>query len=609
MSTPPDQLNAQPRVAPYHFDEFGRQVHAWNLTPSHITEPVILPLGPPHVLPVIFVPGIMGSNLRSYINGQSGDPVWRLDSKPGLGKKWIGRSAGTRQVALHPDRVEVDNRGAVPTKAAGSVGFATYKGADGQTINIYTERGWGEIAAASYQDFLLWLEHTLNGQGWDPMTWSDYGLVDSVVGPAPVPGQKPAPYPPQLRMRVQGLPEGSAERNLEELPLVFRDLQKRAMYLMPVYACGYNWLDSNEKAAERLATRIDEIIRRYGSRCTQVVVVTHSMGGLVTRRCAMLPGMASKIAGVVHGVMPAVGAAVAYRRCKVGMADESSSFFGKMGALAIGNSGREVTAVFAQAPGALQLLPSGHYPAGWLRLCDEHGRPAMPPQPTADDPYTQIYLRRDRWWGLVREAWLAPEGGQAITWADYVTNAEWARKFHAIIRNAYHSTTYVYYGADDHQPSFANITWRMAEPAPPPPHTPLGPGNFNYPTYQPGRQAATRPSPERVQALGFHEVTDDGSNPVRLTAPGNGDTRQPWYVRCATQDSSGDGTVPRCSGRAPLATDNRGHVREQFRLTGFDHEGSYQNDGARRVTLYAITRIAGAALVPCSATDAAKVPA
>lgn len=183
---------------------------------------------------------------------------------------------------------------------------------------------------------------------------------------------------------------------------------KRAKFRMPVDACGYNWLACNTDAAERLRARIEHVVaENNGSRCEQVVLVTHSMGGLVARCCARLPGMSERIAGVVHGVMPAVGAAVAYRRCKVGMRDESF-----VAGLVIGSNGREVTAVFAQAPGALQLLPNAGYRPGWLRIQAADGGSRDESQPL-EDPYEDIYLRRDRWWGLVREEWLSPRGGAA----------------------------------------------------------------------------------------------------------------------------------------------------------------------------------------------------
>jgi pimeloyl-ACP methyl ester carboxylesterase len=276
-----------------------------------------------------------------------------------------------------------------------------------------------------------------------------------------------------------------------QLPSILSDeLVARAGYRMPVHACGYNWLDSNEQAALRLADRIDELIHQYGRNCQQVILVTHSMGGLVARRCAQLPGMGAKIAGVVHGVMPATGAPVAYRRCKVGMSDEDP-----IAGAVIGPTGQEVTAVFAQAPGALQLLPTQNYAPGWLRLIDHQGVSAMPRQPVKD-PYEEIYLRRDRWWGLLHEEWLTPKDGDAITWETFAVNIKKAKAFHHDISGSYHPQTYVYYGNDDKHRSFESITWQMQRSS-----------RLNGPH-------ASRPDAFTVSSLQMHEVRDDGRSPV-----------------------------------------------------------------------------------------------
>ncbi|MNR21620.1 hypothetical protein D3C85_1385320 [compost metagenome] len=109
--------------------------------------------------------------------------------------------------------------------------------------------------------------------------------------------------------------------------------------------------------------------------------------------------MEAAICGIIHGVMPTNGAPVAYRRCKVGMRDED---YGT--SLVIGGSGQEVTAVFAQSPGALQLLPTRRYSPGWLKLLrEEQSRtvPAMSAVPSPSQcPYETIYLERSRWWGV-----------------------------------------------------------------------------------------------------------------------------------------------------------------------------------------------------------------
>jgi pimeloyl-ACP methyl ester carboxylesterase len=357
---------------------------------------------------------------------------------------------------------------------------------------------------------------------------------------------------------------------------------------MPVHAFGYNWLADNDAAAIKLAGRIEEIRHQYGSQCRQVILVTHSMGGLVARRCAQLPGMSDAIAGVMHGVMPTNGAPVAYRRCKVGMQQES-----EMAAAVIGVTGQDVTAVFAQSPGALQLLPTKNYSLGWLRLRDPDHAPAMPALPEAD-PYQEIYLRRDRWWALLREEWLKPKDGVPIEWVHYARNIKKAKQFHERIGAAYHPYTYVYYGADAKQPSFETITWQMRP----------GRGDLNRPLGVP-------PEAFVVSTMQMEQVRDQGSSPLYV-----GGSRvvehlparagrlalsmevSHWELHCEMQDGIGDGTVPVSSGQAPAAQAREGQVRVQVCATGFDHEGAFKVMQTRHFTLYSLIKIAAQAKRP-----------
>ncbi|WP_455930246.1 esterase/lipase family protein [Pseudomonas fluorescens] len=587
-----------PRIAPMTYNARGNPVHTWTLTPSHITDPVLCMMPPDGVLPVIFVPGIMGSNLKSKPDKRNKKekavPVWRLDAgfmgkNVWLAVNWINKKAGIRQRLLHPQRVEVDREGAVPKRPVGTV--LTPPGPDQKSTLLaltkrYQERGWGEVSETSYHAFLLWLEETLNNE-FLPHRWPQFDIrpehlhtVAVETGPNHITRLKPA-----LNIGMPGL---GATLASQLPPIVSDELVARGGFRMPVHACGYNWLDSNEDAAFRLAERIDELMRQYGRKCQQVILVTHSMGGLVARRCAQLPGMADKIAGVVHGVMPATGAPVAYRRCKVGMKDEDP-----IAGAVIGPTGQEVTAVFAQAPGALQLLPNQDYTPGWLRLVDDQGLSAMPRQPVTD-PYEEIYLRRDRWWGLLREEWLAPKDGTPITWGIFADNIKKAKVFHQDISRSYHPQTYVYYGSEDKHPSFESITWKMTRGA-----TVNG-------------LHGSRPDSYTVSNLQMHQVRDDGRSPVyvggheQAIPPLRGDPDAPiktvqtsyWELHCKMQDGSGDGTVPVSSGSAPIKQAPYGGVRQQIKAPGFDHEASYTNPLTQQFTLYSIIKIAAKAKEP-----------
>ncbi|WP_338485016.1 alpha/beta hydrolase [Pseudomonas trivialis] len=590
-----------PRIAPMTYNARGNPVHTWTLTPSHITDPVHCILPPDGVLPVIFVPGIMGSNLKSKPaeqesedQGEEGVPIWRLDAgflgkNMWLAKNWIFKTAGERQKILHPVRATVDNKGAVPRHSVGTV--IAQSGSDKKQTTMaltkrYQERGWGEVSETSYHAFLLWLEDAMNNE-FLPHKWPQFDIQPEhlhTVAVEPGPTQI-TQLKPELPIAMPGLGATLAA----QLPSIISDeLVARGDYRMPVHACGYNWLDSNDSAASRLAERINELMHQYGRNCQQVILVTHSMGGLVARRCAQLPGMADKIAGVVHGVMPATGAPVAYRRCKVGMSDEDP-----IAGAVIGPSGQEVTAVFAQAPGALQLLPTQDYTPGWLRLVDERGAPVMPRQPVKD-PYEEIYLRRDRWWGLLREEWLAPKGGHPITWETFARNIRKAGSFHQRIAGSYHPQTYVYYGNDDKHPSFESITWEMQRGS-----------RLNGPN-------ASRPDAFTVSSLQMHEVRDDGRSPIYVggqaeaIAPPRGDPDMPvktvqtsyWELHCRMQDGAGDGTVPVSSGRAPVMLARKDSIRQQVQAPGFDHEASYGNPLTQQFTLYSLIKIAAKAKRP-----------
>jgi pimeloyl-ACP methyl ester carboxylesterase len=557
------------RSAELRPDRSGRLTARWQLTDSRVTDPVQITVPPTDAIPVVFVPGIMGSNLCS----SDGIPIWVLDSTAGapagLAFDWTLQGPGARQKLLHPERTKVFGGGHVPPSSA-----------TGLTEDDFTQRGWGEVSEASYHRFLLWLDYKLNSER-NPALWGDFEASPS----AALPAQEMARLPPGRLMRMTGMPE-TAEGGKSVDPVTSDELLKRAKFRFPIYAYGYNWLDTNTIAARGLKTRIDSIIAENNgphSRCVQVIVVTHSMGGLVARACAQLPGMASKILGVVHGVMPATGAAVAYRRCKVGMKDEDYA-----ASLVIGADGQRVTAVFAQSPGALQLLPSEGYGANWLSICDATGRELLS-LPKAD-PYEEIYLQKEKWWGLIREDWLRPTGGKAITWNVFAKNIRTAREFHRQLAGSYHPNTFVFYGGGKKKQSFHKIRWQLKR----------GQSSFE-----------SKPQPSEVPDLGHKDVETDGSNNNiyveginRIKTVGtNGATgsftmaTRVWEIHCAMHDSTGDGTVPASSGRAPAAS-GTSHIIQQFELADIEHEPAYKKyPHAQQVAYYAITKLAALAKI------------
>src|SRR5262249_46478477 len=108
----------------------------------------------------------------------------------------------------------------------------------------------------------------------------------------------------------------------------------------------------------------------------QVIIVTHSMGGLVTRAgLVQNSGAISSIRGVVHCAQPADGAVVAYRRFFTGA---TSKFDGtdvpaRVLESILGNTPDEYAALLSELPGPMQLMPNHlfhlkqHAPKPWLK--------------------------------------------------------------------------------------------------------------------------------------------------------------------------------------------------------------------------------------------------
>lgn len=548
----------------------GRFEAEWALTDSHLLDTVRLTLPPGRAIPVVFVPGIMGSNLCDLKN----NPVWLLDSiggiPAGLAWDWSGRKAGERQKLLHPDRTRVYEEGAVPRRASSLM----------TTKQDYLKRGWGEVSEASYHLFLLWLDQKMNGER-NPALWEDFTHA-SIGAPTSYVDQLSRKLAPGLAMNMSGLPQ-ACENGFPVETVKSDELLRRAKATFPIYAFGYNWLASNNLAAQSLKSRIEKVIAENNVgriKCTQVILVTHSMGGLVARACTLLPGMSNKIAGVVHGVMPATGAAVAYRRCKVGMRDESFS-----AGLVIGSNGKEVTAVFAQSPGALQLLPSEEYGAKWLEVNDVSGNPALA-LPIAD-PYEEIYLEKNKWWGLIRAEWLSPEDGAPIIWNDFKVNIKHAREFHRSVAGKYHPKTYVFYGGGPEKKSYSKIRWNLKK------------GSLASPDEYSKISSVAGLQNSQIRTDSSNNLYFGGQTAFKQTIVGGMSVAttatteaSQVEIHCAQQDSSGDGTVPVRSGRAPGERGGMA-IRQQFQLAGIEHEPAYNKyPQAKQVAYYAITKIA-----------------
>jgi PGAP1-like protein len=495
---------------------------------------------PDRIIPVIFVPGVMGSNLKG--TGSAAGTKWRLDGATSM-LPWLGKGAADRKATLTPATMEVDDEGALPDGTL-------------QTKDELKARGWGEVGAMSYTSFLVWLENAL-GDFHDPHDGERVKLMKE-----------------QLHAMV-----GEATLTEDEVALSYR-------YRFPVFACGYNWLDSNARSAKELGKRIDKIIARYraeNKKCEKVIIVTHSMGGLVARHCSEVVGLKEKIFGVVHGVMPAIGAAAVYRRFKAGTEDMSEwwNLAGFISAKVLGNNAADMTAVLSSAPGPMQLLPTPEYGNHWLKIKDGENEYTFPKN---GDPYGEIYVVRGKWWSMCEDGLINPLNKESdaekrkeqtdLDWAAFAkliyTDVE---PFHEQIKKQYNATSFSFIGSHKDNLAYGTVTWK---------------GNGG--SWLRGKRDAN--------VLDARPVLPDEIGVIRTVAAeldGEGWLKaENQRYRISDPDENGDGTVPNRSGIAVKS------ASQAFLEVNVGHEPAYKyGDGpehqrACRFTLRSIVKIAQA---------------
>lgn len=512
-----------------HYDASGKAGGTIQLTPARNAQCVEVEIKD-EAVPIIFVPGIMGSNLR---NSETGEAVWTANSILRLAWQWVFRGAATRQRKLNPELTEVDDRGAY----FGSSATVPDK-------DVARERGWGTIAKFGYGKFIPWLDDTLNEDGHGS-PWE--GMVD------------------QHDLVMQWAPEKTIEA------LTQQDSDTAGSIFCPVHCVGYNWLESNGESGKYLVGKLDEIMaywRDGGSdcertryRCEKVILVTHSMGGLVSRAALHEAfgqkedaSITDKVLGIVHGVMPALGAPAAYHHVRTGYDFPTG--------LVLGYNAAQITAVFANASGPLELLPTHLYQNEWLRAVDRNGDELMALR--VDDPYIDIYLEQVRWWRLVDRNLIDPAGVHAKAGVDpwdasYVEKLKTAGQYHVEhIKNWYFDPCYVHYGADENVPTYQTMAWET-------------------------RDRVTL-SAAALREAGVHGRRSD---PVTLDVSG-----RPAF-RIPKASEPGDETVSKWSGAGPGASGSDA-VKQSFKLTGVNHGSSYdKSDAVQQSTLYAIGKLLG----------------
>jgi pimeloyl-ACP methyl ester carboxylesterase len=501
-------------------------------------------LVPPRLaIPIVFLPGIMGSNLRmsparQRLLEKSNNIAWKPDSLPEAAKLMVA-SPAQRQLQLDPDQTVVDATDTPFETEVQSVflidDLPTYHPRKTKTDKA-RERGWGEVYFASYKQLLESCEEYLNTRMSHPF-WQS--ILDRPPG------------------------DWGAVQESALQPLSSEDFRAATTgRWFPVHAMGYNWLEGNGESAIKIAKRLKALIadyRSWGYECEKVIIVTHSMGGLVARALVhpAIGNAASLVLGVVHGAMPANGAPAAYKRMRCGF--EQGLLGLSPTARVLGDTGFKVTAVLGNSLGGLQLLPSKAYGNGWLQV--RRNRVLFDRFPQHGDPYEEIYKVENRWYGLLRPEWLNPardkNAGVERT-RDFLDDA---RKFHETIDNEYHPLSYAHYGADPHSPSWETVTWNLGNDF-------MG-----------------------IDWKQLHIEADDeqGQLELVLTTQSKPARQYRGSAELGPCSGAGDQTVPARSSDSQLLS---GKFKGIFRQTSYEHQASYQDEKALHSTLYSIIKIA-----------------
>jgi pimeloyl-ACP methyl ester carboxylesterase len=515
------------------------------------------------IVPVIVVPGIMGSNLRAKIKPRTeeeenrqvgpGKPAWRPpNTAPGGAwdsSDWKDGSPAERQKLFDPATLEVDPGG--PVHLPHGDGRLHVRPQEAR------ERWWGEVHNDSYGPLLCALRTRLNSTFRRDGPEGTRRIAD------------------HWREVMDCDPQRWGVRRMQ--PLSEAELEKHARHHFPVYACGYNFFESNGKSSQRLEQRILEIIdswKKMNFQCDQVILVTHSMGGLVARACAKR--IPEKIAGVIHGVMPALGAPAAYRRIACGTESSSPSnsdfenFKAGRAAKLLGSTTEKTTPVLATSAGGLELLPNHLYPAPWLyaRVTTKTGSADKPanldclslPGGQITNPY-DLYQDFTSWYRLIDLALADPAGKYARVAGGVERQIKKAIKtaeqFHRALGDYYHPKTYVFYGDDPGKLSFGWVRWSAQREG--------------------GGVPITVANTAQAKFLGR---TEAGGRRVSIEG------KTELHFAPEEQKTAGDGTVPRQSGAGP-----EGKVRRVFQTRGYDHQGAYNHNDMLMLTLRLIVKI------------------
>ena len=611
-----------------HQGEFTLGVGGWaeytvtmTETADTVRHDVTVP--PSKVIPIIFLPGVMGSNLRMTVQRSTDLDKGHKDDKPRDNRAWrpddfktfdviAGNELGNwfknatpeqRQMIFDQNQTEVeyyhytesserfDPEGA-DTLAADARhsnvpdGLPPIPPLLGSALDVFSSarparsqrklatpaqvarwRGWSEVMfAGSYGTMLKTVEDYMNNilrNGKPCRLWTP-PAYDAL------PGSKVTPALTALLLQDPRRFGASAGAAISE-----HDLKQIAPCWYPVHAMGYNFIKSNAKSAVVIAERIRGLVKGYQARglgCKEVIIVTHSMGGLLARALIhpsygnLLNDKTVTVLGIYHNVMPTIGAASAYKRMRFGFSEHGYSPAAYYAAQVLGADGPNATAVLANAPAPLEMMPGAAYGKNWLKVTDKFGNVMCSWPDGKQTALDSIYQKPNQmWWRLINPDWVNParvkddEGGGVD---NVMKRLRKANTFLESIATTFHPVTYASYCASAKQASYGEIVFEADLDA-----RILSRKGDDPPWADPStwRLLFEKGDGKLVVQAGPHKLT------LVLKAAGE----------------AGDQTVPSKRSAAHI----RGTLFEHAG-DGYEHQGSYANPQVLASLLYSLVQIA-----------------
>ncbi|MGK5080574.1 esterase/lipase family protein [Janthinobacterium sp. HLX7-2] len=567
---------------------------------------------PGKVIPIIFLPGVMGSNLRmskarQQLLDRPDNRSWRPDdlmgaggiadiaTGSGLGGWFKNATPRQRQLVFDPNETEVeyylytekndrfdaegpetmasdirhqnvpDSLTPIPPLMSSNKITPGSRPIRGERQSFATPaqvarwRGWSEVLFdGAYGSMLQITEKHLNNM-----------VINGKLHPV---------WRGTSGLSALAMQDPSSFGGASGKPLTEDDLKKIAACWYPVHAMGYNFVQSNGVTAQTIAKRLRGLVEGYcnrGFKCDEVILVTHSMGGLLARALIhpsygkMLADEKVKILGIYHSVMPAIGAAGAYKRMRFGF-QEKDTTAGEYEAEILGINGIHATAILANAPAPLEMMPGTAYGEKWLKVVDQQDKELWSWPRDNATALDSIYLQpADAWWRLINPDWVNPadvteKNGGGLKKVN--NRLKSAFEFLQSIKDTFHPNTYASYCTSPKHLSYDNVVFKVTEG--------LGSGLSD------SKGKSTLPPAEK-----WVLISDNAKNELIVQAGS-----QKLKLRLLPASAAGDDTVP--AKNLDKFTKGMLFVHGAKDGTGYAHQNSYSNQNVLASMLYSIIQIA-----------------